>query len=129
MTLIFINPTLVVKNNSNNKAVKVLGMKINPGQSVDLFKSIEGLAEDRVIAATQGPNGEIFKREKRGIISILKSSFNTFKNDPDIDNLFKVQMQSAVDIDSDNKSVSFRMLDAEASSATSRRFSTRRSLS
>lgn len=83
MALKYSKSSLVVKNLSN-RDIKVLGMKVKKGSKVDLFKSVVGLTEDRVITAMQKPNGELYKAVSRGDISVSNSSLTTFENDPGI---------------------------------------------
>ena len=81
MSIKFTKSRMVLKNTAN-KAKIILGVKINPGQTRELFGSIVGLTEDRVIAAMQKPNGEIYRARVSGSIEVLDTSLATFENDP-----------------------------------------------
>jgi len=84
MAFKYTNSSLIIKNISTNRAIKILGMKLNPGQEADLFKSIVGLTEERVISAMQKPNGVLYKAVARGDILVSNFAMATFENDPGI---------------------------------------------
>jgi len=48
--------------NISTKTVDALGMRIKPGKSVDLFRAIEGLSEQKVYDAMAAPSGDLYKK-------------------------------------------------------------------
>ena len=81
MAFISVRPALVLLNNTT-KDIRVFGMKIKPGRKVDIFESVVGLTEERVIAAMSPPNGEIYIKMEKGELTAISSRFTTFENDP-----------------------------------------------
>jgi len=71
----FFTPSVTIKNVTNNKIVRILSVSINPGQTVDLYKSMNvsvELFEFQIIKALEKPYGDLYvEQEIKGSIEIL----------------------------------------------------------
>jgi len=78
----FHRSSFIVKNISN-KNVDVIGLRLDPGHTSDLFVEIPGLTESMVIEATS-TRGDIYKEvvQKRTLV-IEESRLSTYEFDPD----------------------------------------------
>jgi hypothetical protein len=79
----FHTPSFVVRNISL-KNVDVLGIRLKPGRTSDLFVDVPGMTEEKIIKATSRPNGTIYGEAIiKGTLEISRSSLSTFQFDPD----------------------------------------------
>ncbi len=86
MTLIlptFTRSSFFIRNISS-KDVRILGLKIKPGRTSDLFADIPGLTEADVIEANRIPDGDIYKESvvKQSIV-VVNGNLGSFRYDPD----------------------------------------------
>jgi hypothetical protein len=72
-----------VVTNISNKTVDVIGFRLRPGLTVDLFDVLPNTPEWKVIEAISPPNGDLYiESEQKGTITIDSTDFRTYDQLP-----------------------------------------------
>ena len=95
MAIQTLKPIFVVKNTSTSDTT-VIGAKIKAGQTIDLLNSVPGLTESQVIEALRAPNGEIYVKQFKGVLSVRGQVLNTFQVNDATDEAFTINIDPRI---------------------------------